>query len=47
MVSSSLCAVLDALARFDLIANTADPARAERTLLHNAIACYRPAQLPV
>jgi len=31
----------------DLVANTLDPARAERALLHNAIACYRPAQIPV
>lgn len=46
-MTSSFCALPDALARFDLIANTLDPARAERTLLHNAIACYRPAQMPV
>ena len=31
----------------DMIARSLDPARAERALLHNAIACYRPAQVPV
>ncbi|WP_218578130.1 hypothetical protein [Vineibacter terrae] len=31
----------------DLIASTLGPARAERALFHNAIACYRPAQAPV
>ena len=31
----------------NLIAGTLDPGRAERALFHNAIACYRPAQVPV
>jgi predicted TIM-barrel fold metal-dependent hydrolase len=30
-----------------MITRSLDPARAERALLHNAIACYRPAQVPV